>query len=383
MTLKHITWRPTGVPRVALITIAALALVGMLAVDILQTKRVQPYYPEKMAAARLAEQAMKVLKEERIRRRIPIDRDTDPTESGMIGDLVSPVTSNTGTLSAKQTSVNPNFAAVVVQLLRQAGVEEGDTVAVSLSGSFPAINVCVCAALEALKLRPVLISSASASSWGANNSRFLWLDMERTLYDRKLMGFRSVASSVGGVEDRGMGMPDEGIQRIRNAVQRNGLPFIDPLDFNDSIQQRMALYRANAGDAAIRAYINVGGGTTSVGTKIGKQLFRPGLNRRLPTGGPPVDSVMTRMIEEGVPVIHLVQVEKLAKRYGLPIQPARPPIVGEGEVFYSQEYNPLLATGVLLAILGAVALFVRSDWGFRILFARRRGRPSKHPEPMV
>lgn len=381
--MKQIIWRPAGTPRIVLFMLAALAVGGMLSVEFYQTKKIQPYYSEKILAARLAQEAMKVVKEERVRRRIPINRESDPTESGLIGLLVSPVTSNTGVLSAKQTSVNPNFAAVVVQLLRQAGVEENDTVAVSFSGSFPAINLCVCAALQALDLKPVVISSVSASSWGANHPRFLWLDMEEALYRRKVFAFRSVAASIGGVEDRGVGMSKEGIEAIEKAIRSKNIRYIEPLDFGDSIEQHMALYHENAGDAPIKAYVNVGGGTTSVGTKIGKQLFRPGLNRRLPTEGPPMDSVMTRMIENDAPAIHLVRIELLAKRYGLPIQPSRSPIVGEGTVFYRMEYNRKLAAGVLLAILGAVALFVRSDWGFRILFTRRRSGGSKHPEPMV
>jgi len=381
--VKQIIWRPAGTPRIVLFMLAALAVGGMLSVEFYQTKKIQPYYSEKILAARLAQEAMKVVKEERVRRRIPINRESDPTESGLIGLLVSPVTSNTGVLSAKQTSVNPNFAAVVVQLLRQAGVEENDTVAVSFSGSFPAINLCVCAALQALDLKPVVISSVSASSWGANHPRFLWLDMEEALYRRKVFAFRSVAASIGGVEDRGVGMSKEGIEAIEKAIRSKNIRYIEPLDFGDSIEQHMALYHENAGDAPIKAYVNVGGGTTSVGTKIGKQLFRPGLNRRLPTEGPPMDSVMTRMIENDAPAIHLVRIELLAKRYGLPIQPSRSPIVGEGTVFYRMEYNRKLAAGVLLAILGAVALFVRSDWGFRILFTRRRSGGSKHPEPMV
>ena len=56
-----------------------------------------------------------------------------------------------------------------------------------------------------------------------------------------------------------------------------------------------------------------------------------------------VDSIMTRFAKEDVPVIHLVQIEKLATCYGLPVQPKNMPIVGEGKVFYREEYNKWLA----------------------------------------
>jgi len=381
--MKHIYWRPTSVPRLVLFLIAALALGGMVSVEVFQIKKIQPHFREKMNASRLAREALKVVKEERLRRKIPIDPETDPTESGMIGVLVSPVTSNAGVLSAKQTSTNPNFAAMVVQLLKQANVEENEIVAVSFSGSFPAINACVCAALETLKLKPIIISSASASSWGANIPKFLWIDMEKVLYDRQIISFHSVAASIGGVEDSGVGMLKEGVQMLEKSIQRLKLPFIDPIDFQDSIGMHMAIYQEQAGDQPIKAYINVGGGTTSVGTKIGKKLFRPGLNLRMPPEGPPIDSVMSKMVEMGIPAIHLVKIEELAKRYGLPIQPLRKPIVGEGKVFYRQEYNPYLTVGVLVLLFSVIYLFVRSDWGFRILFARGRRSVKKPPEPMV
>ena len=41
----------------------------------------------------------------------------DPADTGMIGPSMSLVTSLPGHLKAKQTSVNPNFAAVAMRLL--------------------------------------------------------------------------------------------------------------------------------------------------------------------------------------------------------------------------------------------------------------------------
>ena len=93
----------------------------------------------------------------------------------MIGTLISPVTSNSGHLAAKQGSLNPNFAAVVVSWLRSAGVGEGDYVAVGVSGSFPGFNTVVYAALQALNAKPLVISSASSSQWGANVPELLWI----------------------------------------------------------------------------------------------------------------------------------------------------------------------------------------------------------------
>src|SRR5262249_18075590 len=153
--------------------IAALSVAGLFAVERFQTRTMQPYYDAKLAAAQLALKGMELIREERdqLGNEKPaedIDMIVDPTDSGLIGLPMSPVTSDPGVLTAKQTSLNPNFAAVVVQWLRRAGVGKDDVVAVGVSGSFPALNICVYAALQTLGAKAVIVSSAAASQYGAN-----------------------------------------------------------------------------------------------------------------------------------------------------------------------------------------------------------------------
>src|SRR5690606_18084703 len=159
-----------------------------------------------------------------------IDTFSDPAGTGLIGKRFTTVTSDTGLLSSKQTSINPNFAAVVVHFLKRAGLSKGETVAVGLSGSFPAANIAAYSAIQALGLRPVIIASASASQWGAKHPRFLWLDMEKVLYRRKIFPFRSSAASIGGVDDLGAGIAEEGIEKLRIGIERNQIPLISSKD---------------------------------------------------------------------------------------------------------------------------------------------------------
>jgi poly-gamma-glutamate system protein len=381
--MKAIYWRPRGISPTALVLVAVLALMGLAAVELFQRKVKQPNYLEKLHASRLAREAFDVIKAERLRRGLAIDPETDPAQSGLIGELMTSVTSNTGVLRAKQTTVNPNFAAVLVNYFKKVGCEEGDVVAVGLSGSFPALNICVYAAIQTLKLKPIIISSGSASQWGANVPQLLWIDMEQVLYDRRLFSFRSIAASVGGIEDKGLGMSDEGIALIRRTIAGDQLPLLQPSSYTDSINQRMKLFREQAGDRPIKIYVNVGGGTTSVGTIIGKRQFKPGLNYRAPQRGPEIDSIMHRFVEEGVPVVHLTKIEELAGRFGLPVMPTTIPVVGEGKIFKREQYNPWLTAGVLLGILIALYAFIRSDWGFRMQLSARRRHNAEHPEPMV
>jgi poly-gamma-glutamate system protein len=383
--MKRIYWRPRGISRTVLALIAAFSVAGMIIVEHFQIRTRQPYFDEKLEASQLALKAMGIIQEERMLREPDIETLHDPTESGLIGLAMTPVTSDPGSLPAKQTSINPNFAAVIVQWLRQCGVNKGDVVAVGVSGSFPALNVCVYAALATVQARPVIISSASSSQWGANLPDFLWLDMERILHDNHVFGFRSMAASIGGVEDRAVGMSAEGRELLEKAIERNGLDVISVRSITESIDTRMKLYARGAAGAPIRAYINVGGGTTSVGTSIGKRLFEPGLNLHPPPGLQTLDSVMTRFSRATVPVpvIHITQIEHLAGEHGLPLRPRQMPTVGEGRVFHGREYNLWLAGVVLLVILASLYAFIHTEIGYRLLQTPVRSKGVVTHEPMI
>ena len=377
-------WRPRQVSRRALGLIALLSVVGLASVELFQVQTKQRYYKEKLAASHLAAEAFEVLGRERGKLGHKPDPVSDPTGSGLMGELMTTVTSNHGNIRAKQTSINPNFAAVVVDMLRRAGVEKGDTIAVGFSGSFPALNVCVLAAAKTMELRPIIVSSNSASQWGANAPEFLWVDWEKLLIDKKVFTERSAAASIGGIEDRGLGMSNEGRAAITAAIERSGVSLLSPKDYADSVEQRMRVYLDGAAGTPIKAYVNVGGGTTSVGTRVGKHIFKPGLNIRPPVGGPAIDSVMSRFADEGVPVIHLININPIARHYGLEVAPKQLPAVGVGKVFSRAEYNPWIAGAFLVAIFLALYAFVRSDLGFRLMqLGGRKKKGMSHPEPMI
>jgi len=370
--VKRLYWRQRGVSINALLVIAATSLAGLVMVESFPERTSEVYLQQMLEAAKLSNEAMTILRTERGRRRLSVDPITDPSDSGLIGLAMSEVTSNTGNLLAKQTTINPNWAAVAVHLLHEAGVQEGDTVAVGLSGSFPALNVSLFAAMATLRLNPIVISSVSASQWGANNPKFLWLDMERILVDRKVVDFRSVAASFGGEDDRAAGLSDAGLALLRRAISRSKLPLIEPENYAESVSERMAIYRDLAAGKPIRAYVNVGGGTSSVGTRQSKFAFQPGINRRTPPRAALIESVMARFLDEGVPVIHFLQINGMARRFGLPLSPQVRPPVGTGRIFLQARYNPWLTSGGLAIVVGSLFLFVRSGRGRMALQSAHR-----------
>ena len=381
--MKKLYWRSRAVSRTKVALVAMCALGGLALVEVVKVRKAQPYLKEKLAASRLARDAMEAVKAERVARHTPIDPETDPAQSGIVGLVISPITTNTASLATKQTSVNPNFAAVAVDLLRKAGVQDGDAVAVGCSGSFPALNIATMAAIQTLGLKPAVISSVSSSQWGANDPGFVWLDMERLLHGKGMLSFRSVAASRGGIEDTAVGLSKQGKQLLDEAIARNGIPALKPKNYAESVNQRMALYAERSGGARIKAYINVGAGAASVGSRIGRRLFKPGLNRTAPKGASAADSVMVRFVHDGVPVINLLHVEALAQTYGFPLQPAAVPVVGEGRAFVRQQYNRWLALAVLVAIGTMLVLGLRSGLSIPLTGIAAPQKPSEPPEPIL
>ena len=255
--------------------------------------------------------------------------------------------------------------------------------AIGFSGSFPALNICVLAAIATLKADPIIIASAGSSQWGANNSEFMWPDMEKLLKEKHIFPYRSIAISRGGIDDRALGMPKSARKMLDQVITRSGVPMLETANYAESVEKRMAIYSEYSSDADIAAYINVGGGTTSVGTKVGKKMFKPGLNRSIPRGDVDIDSVMTRFVLDGVPVIHLSKIRVLAEKYGLPLEPVVTPKIGEGKIFYRKVHSYGLTAVVLFIIIALHVAFIRLDWGYRFFSSGKRETYSSHPEHMV
>lgn len=354
-------WKPGRATRGVLVLVAIISIIGYILVEQLPSRQRKKYYNEKIAAARLMDTGMKAIRDKKLMIYGRLDTEHDPNGTGMIGSGLTAITSNGGLLRAKQTSANPNFAAVLVQMFKRVGLKKGDIVAMGFSGSFPSLNLASLVAAEALGLDPIIIASTAASRWGGNDPQLAWLDMERLLFEKGIIHHRSVAASLGGEQDKGGGIPPEGIRLLRKIIKRNGIELIDPASLEASWDLRMNIYQEAAQGQPIKCYVNVGGGLGSVGSTLNKKMFKSGLNRTTPYPDKIRDSVMTRMSRAGIPVIHLHNINRLARRYGLPVQPDHYPEVGEGGIFIDLEYDTTLAWVVLLALIAATFILLRMD----------------------
>jgi poly-gamma-glutamate system protein len=316
----------------------------------------EKYHDEKLRAAQTMQQAFDLMKEYRLAQGIYIDEVNDPGLTALIGDKQTIITTDRGSLTAKLTSLNPNIAAVLIDQLKKAGVKAGDKIAVSWTGSFPAMNIGVMSAAKTLELDLIPITSVGASMFGATDPDFTWLDMETYFNDIGFFTYKSVGASIGGGRDMGRGLNVTGRDLIKDAIERNNVPFIFNNSLEKNISSKMELF-ANSTEAKYDLYINVGGGLSSLGNSINGRLISPGLHKHLNFKNIPLKGTLFLFAEQGVPVIHLLDMDKLALSYELPIAPDPIPEPGTGKMFRDERYN-LTVTIVALLILSALVLIV-------------------------
>ena len=343
-----------------LLILAAAALLMLGFLEATRGLPADPLYPTKLAAAQQMELATRALREERLARGIPIEPEIDPNATGLIGPEYTAITTTLGYLPAKRTSTNSNMAGVLVAMLDQAGAKPGDCAAVGFSGSFPAMNIAVLCALQAMELKPVIVSSVGASSYGANDPRFTWLDMEQVLHERGLFPWRSDAVSPGGVASSPAFFGNEGLHEVQAVIVRSGRPALDEQgegSLQPDVARRMALYETGCGGRPA-VFINVGGSLLALGTcppahALPTGLLPPGIRSTGPDCG-----VIFRMAAAGVPVIHLLDIRKIARDYGLPVDPAPLPAVPDGRVMSQGGYSRTTAL-IGLVVLGMLGSLVK------------------------
>ncbi|NEZ03765.1 poly-gamma-glutamate system protein [Wenzhouxiangella sp. XN201] len=377
---QKLYWRPSSIPTPALLLLALAAVAALLVVETFTRQEASDYYSEMLDASRLVQQSIEVLRP--IRGRVePINPDVDPLRSGLIGIASSPLTSNSGDLESKQATINPNWAAVVIRLLAEAGVEPGDRVGVAVSGSFPALNLAVYTALQSMGVEATTVVSGSASQWGANIPGFAWLDITRELRDAQLIDIKADAVTLGGIEDRGVGLDRRAIEMITESAQQAGIELIVPDSYEEAVAERIRIYNQGGSDKPLAALINVGGGTATTGPNIIDHFFGSGLNRTAPSAAFRVPSVMGHFLQQEIPVINFSGIRNLATQYGLPYPPERMESIGTGGVYRAESYRRWLAALMIVLLLGLTALIMRS--ANIALVTGRRGSRSDTMKPKV
>jgi poly-gamma-glutamate system protein len=336
--------------------IAFVVLLAGTAASVTFFRRQQPLpCSDKMEeAVELTVRMFEVIEQLKQERNIVSDAHSNVPFSYMIGDEWTEITTTLGSLDAKETSTNPDFAALTVRLLHEAGISGGEKVGVIISGSFPALAISALAALQTMGIEPVVMSSMGASTYGANQPGTTWTDMETALR-RGGLKFQSVLVSAGATGDNGTGLSPEGMAVIGNAANRNRVDLYFPEDLEESIMRREAIFSA----ANISLLINIGGNETALGGCVHALGIPNGLNYEMNHCDDPDRGLISRLNEAGIPFINMLDIKDLASRYGMAISPG---------IKYSESTNLYSTTNtnrVMLALILAVSLVP-------VFFLRRR-----------
>ena len=249
--------------------------------------------------------------------------DSGLDRTGMLGEEVTPLVTTLGSLEAKRMSTNPAWAQALTGRLAEAGIGQGDFVAASFSGSFPALNLALVAACEALGARLVAVSSVTASSWGANQPGFTWPEMEATLVEAGEMRRVTAAVAAGGDADIASDLDADARPVVEAALRRSaarlGVPVLRPESFQDAVERRLRTYEAAAAGAPIALYVNVGGAHASMGRTPAILKLRSGFVPGVPFDRSSDRGVTARFAERRVKILMLLNVRELAMKWGVPL----------------------------------------------------------------
>lgn len=352
--------------------LAALAVaVAFLAAVMLASRQEKSSIAElQLEAARRMAKAEDYIRQKMISKGITAEAD-DLNNTLLIGPEVTELTTTNGAIEAKRTSLVPDFAAAMGRYYTQAGLKNGDTVAIGTSGSFPGLAIAAIAAADAMGLKTKVIASLGASMHGATRVEFNIFDILGALRESGAADFDLVAVSQGSSNDQGGGAWDgfqyEGTKALfREICGRTaavtGAEFIDFPELEDGIRRRLELF----GDVDL--YVNVGGSVSSNGTTTRILDVPAGLVKSF--DGIPEDATRGLVFEylaRGIPVVNLLNVRQLASDNGILYDPV--PMTGPGEsgVYTRTAYNTVLVAAGIVCTLLVLAAGV-------VLPRRKRGR---------
>lgn len=261
--------------------------------------------------------------------------DLDPNRTGMIGPDWSETTTTIGEVQAKRTTTNPDLAAAIARFFIGLQPKPGAAVAIVASSSFPGANIAAIAAVETLGLKPVIISSLGSSMFGANDPEFGWLDMEAVIARSGILRARTGAVVLGGESATAESLTGTGREMLTRAAQRNGYQPIVASDFA-ALKRPMIAAIDDAAPEGVIALINVGGSVLGIGTCLDAYGLPSGIiTRKLPCDRG-VPGLVHDFAARNVPVLHLLNIKRLALDWGLPFDPVPLPTIGESKRVYGR-----------------------------------------------
>jgi len=339
-----------------LLAIFTFSLLGLILFHLSRQKEPQPSYSQMLQAAERMQQAIAEIRKFRQELNLPIDPVLDPGLSGFIGSEITPLTTTLGNLEAKQTALNPDFAALILRWFRELDIQKGETVALQLSGSFPALNIAAIIACDVSGVNPVIISSIGASSFGANLPGMSYPDIEKRLYEKGMIQHRSHWVTLGGNNDREILLWEEADSIVNQIIKRTGDSLFYPRTLKESIHAKWEFFNRNG---KVRVFINIGGNQAALGNCPHSSRLPVGLIKNALFCLDEQRGLMMKFWETGTPVIHFLNIRSLAIRESLPLTPIFSFKPGSSDIYFKID-QPRWVKIILIIFLAGSWLFLRN-----------------------
>ena len=323
-----------------------------------ETKVKKIGYDDKIIASELMEQLIfEINKNFRIEK-----SKLDLYNSGLIGLQNSPITTiqdnDSLMFKSKLLTTHPNFAAVIVEYFYDAEISSGDTIAVSMTGSFPGANLALLSVCETMNITPIIMSSAGSSAWGANRLDLSWPIIESYLFDNNFLKNRSIVYSMGGDNDNGDNLSDKGIEILESSIPNN-VTFINEFSLIDNISQKINFFDSKSSNYSM--YVNIGGGASSLGNGLDKDSLQVGLINFLDIQDISLNEFKNSisynfLTEKSIPMLNIKNIIKLVPKDYISDLMTGNMKVGGGSLFYKYDpYNPFV---ISVCLLLSIALIV-------------------------
>jgi len=293
--------------------------------------------------------------------------DKDIYKTGLVGLKTSIITtkeeiSGTNMLSSKVACTHPNFASAIVEMFYELNIKEGDVIAVSMTGSFPGANIALLSACRAMKINPIIISSAGSSAWGANRPEFSWPVIESLLYNNNLINHKSVAYSIGGANDTGDNLQHEGSSLISDEIfnlLNDKNEFVNELTLLENVNKKMEIYKKyyNLNDYSL--FINIGGGSASLGYGIEQDSLNVGivspLDLEFITSESFKNTISHIFLDSDISMINIKNINKLGVYYDL-YPPSLDKKIFKGPLFLKySNYNPII---IIIGLMSSLLVII-------------------------
>lgn len=307
------------------------------------------YYDDQIKASEMMSLMTRRIKEYKIELGLDI-YEYDYHDTGLLGDDTSKITTSLGNLEAKRSTTNPDMAALVLRLFKEAGLKKGDKIGVGLSGSFPGANIAVLAASEVMDLDLIIISSVGSSNYGANQPNLSFPKMLYLLNKEGFTKYNSELVTIGGDNDAGEGIDKEALDYILNEYYDYGLNVMIEPDFNTNLEKKIEFYNS------INGYVAVGGNISFLGISQKDISSRYGLlNKDIVRKHDfnEKDGLLDYYLSLEIPTIHILNIKKIFADYNMEYDPVDLKIIGESNVYYQYKYNkiPTIVSGLLIICL--------------------------------